>query len=142
MMYPSTRNMSGSAIRLSKHGQILGLGEGIETTLSGMFAMGIPGWATITADLMESIVLPQEVTHVVIWADKDRSQRGEEAAKALIKRLWSEKRVAAAFLPIAPIPDGKKGIDWNDVLVQSGRSAFPTYQQAQEILTKKLRAAA
>lgn len=142
MMYPTTRNMAGSAIRLAKHSQILGLGEGIETTLSGMFAMGIPGWATISAELMESVVLPPEVTHVVIWADKDRSKRGEEAAKTLIQRLWSEKRVAAAFLPIVPIPDGKKGVDWNDVLIQNGRSAFPTYQQAQEVLAKKLRAAA
>lgn len=142
MMYPSTRTMTGGAIRLAKHSQILGLGEGIETTLSGMYAMGIPGWATITAELMESVILPKEVTHVVIWADKDVSKRGEEAARNLIQRLWSEKRVAAAFLPVPPIPSGKKGIDWNDVLIQNGRSAFPTYQQAQEVLARKLRNAA
>ena len=141
MECPSTRSMSGCAIRLAKHGSILGLGEGIETTLSGMLAMGIPGWATITAQLMESIVLPPEVTNVIIWADKDVSGRGEQAAKTLIKRLWSEKRVAAAFLPIDPIPQGKKGIDWNDVLIQKGVAAFPTYQQAQEILSRKLKAA-
>ncbi len=141
MMYPSNRSMTGAAIRLSKPSPILGLAEGIETTLSGMFAMGIPGWATITAELMESVMLPPEVTHVVIWADKDVSGRGEEAAKALIQRLWSEKRVATAFLPIDPIPQGKKGVDWNDVLIQKGVGGFPTYQQAQEILARKLRAA-
>lgn len=142
MMYPSTQSMVGSAIRLAKHSWILGLGEGIETTLSGMFAMGIPGWATISAELMESVVLPPEVTHVIIWGDKDQNKRGEKAAKYLIQRLWSEKRVVAAFFPLAPIPDGKKGIDWNDVLIQQGVGGFPTYQQASEILTKKLMAAA
>lgn len=141
MMYPSTRSMTGGAIRLGKAGPVLALGEGIETTLSGMLALGVPGWATITADLMESIMLPDDVTHVIIFADKDVSGRGQEAAKTLIQRLWSEKRVAAAFLPVDPIPAGKKGIDWNDVLIQKGVGAFPTYQQATEVLAKKLRAA-
>lgn len=141
MEYPSTKKLSGCAIRLAKHGSILGLGEGIETTLSGMLAMGIPGWATITAQLMESIILPPEVTHVIIWGDKDAGGRGEQAAKVLIKRLWAEKRVAAAFFPFDPIPPGKKGIDWNDILIQKGVGGFPTYQQAQEILARKLKAA-
>jgi phage/plasmid primase-like uncharacterized protein len=141
MMYPSTRSMTGCAIRLANHSSILGLGEGIETTLSGMLAMGIPGWATINADLMESIVLPPEVTHVVIWGDKDISRRGEKAAKTLIQRLWAEGRVAVAFFPVDPVQTGQKSIDWNNVLIQKGIGAFPTYRQTQEIFARKLRAA-
>lgn len=70
--------------------------------------------------------MPRSSTKLVrIWIDKDRSGRGEEAAKVLRKRLWERNIPLQVFVPPLPIPEGAKGVDWNDVLLQLGRMGFP-----------------
>ena len=67
--------------------------------------------------------IPGQVTVVFVFADKDRSGTGERAAGALQKRLAQSGRTVCVLVPAGEIPDGAKGIDWNDVLRDGG--AFP-----------------
>ena len=80
-----------------------------------------------------------EFIELTIWADKDRvnpktgNAAGETAAQVLKTRM--EPLFAARyphanvhvhiFLPEIDIPDGKKGVDWNDVLILNGTETFP-----------------
>ena len=73
---------------------------------------------------MSQFVPPPSVKAVRIWADKDRSNGGQEAAAALKKRLWEMGIKAQILLPDMPIPDGAKSADWNDVLRARGRFGF------------------
>jgi putative DNA primase/helicase len=61
----------GCAIRLSAPGPVLLIGEGIETTLSVMFATGLPGWSSISAGNMKNLTLPPVVREVILLADND-----------------------------------------------------------------------
>lgn len=76
---------------------------------------------------MKNFVLPEGCHTVAVFADKDKSKTGEIAARELVAK-FKEQRNADAFvvLPKQPIPEGAKGIDWNDVLQMYGAQAFPT----------------
>ena len=126
MPVPANLDVRGAAIRLGEPTEgILGVAEGLETALSAYRVTGIPAWSTVNATLMKSLEVPADVHTVLVWADKDRSLTGENAARVLKNRL--EKRGVGVFilLPDPPIPPGAKGIDWNDVLVGRGNSGFP-----------------
>jgi hypothetical protein len=101
---------AGGAVRLAPLGPELILGEGIETTLSVVHAMGgAPGWACLSTSGLRSVQLPAEVRSVVILEDGD--DPGREAAAALTKRLLHEGRV----VHVARTPSGIK--DFNDLLL-------------------------
>ena len=68
--------------------------------------------------------IPPEVEHVYIYADKDRSGVGQEAAKKLRQRLLSDGIHADIVSVPYAIPANTKGIDWNDVLVNYGQLGF------------------
>jgi hypothetical protein len=85
---------------------------------------------TVNATLLESFVPGPSTKMVVIWADKDRSGRGEEAASELKRRLWEKGIKAQIMMPSLPIADGEKSVDWNDVLIQLGRMGFPKRRRA------------
>lgn len=65
---------------------------------------------------MEEFIPPNGIKKVEIYADKDRSETGIVAAKKLASRLRDKGIEAVIKLPKASIPEGKKGIDWLDVL--------------------------
>ena len=113
---PSFRVLEGSAIRLCDAKEVLGVAEGIETALAVMQLFGVPCWATANAYLMEEFIPPKGIKKVEIYADKDRSETGIVAAKKLASRLRDKGIEAVIKLPKASIPEGKKGIDWLDVL--------------------------
>ena len=126
MSVPSSKTITGAAIRMVPlNGNILGVAEGLETAASAFRATGIATWATISAHGMETVVIPEGIDTVLIWADKDKSLRGEQAAEVLTDRLKEEGIRAITLLPATPIPKGGKSIDWNDVLVQQGLFGFP-----------------
>lgn len=116
MSAPSTTVLTGGAIRLSGSSTILGVAEGVETALAAHLLYGINVWATYSAQLMESFVPPPNVEKVLIFADKDRSERGEQAARKLVQRLWESGTIAGIRLPDGDIPAAAKGIDFLDVL--------------------------
>ena len=78
--------------------------------------------------LMEQFVPPAGTKAVRIWADKDRSGGGRKAAEALKVRLWEMGIRAQIKMPPMEIPDGKKSVDWNDVLIALGPLGFMTHE--------------
>lgn len=125
MPFPSDRSVTGGCIRLGESSTILGIAEGLETALAARLASRMPVWSAVNATLLERFIPPEGTELVVIWADRDRSQRGEQAAKELKARLWARGIKAQILLPNMPIPEMAKGVDWNDVWIEQGAFGFP-----------------
>ncbi len=89
----------GGAIRLFPCGPVLGVAEGLETALACYTATKIPTWATISAAGMASLVVPADVTEVVIFADNDENSAGLKAARKLASRLIAEGRTVRIVMP-------------------------------------------
>ena len=126
MAVPDDRTIKGAAICLvqtSKH--VIGIAEGVETALSVVTATGLACWSVISEGGMRHFEPPKGIRFVHIFADKDRSGVGQDAAKVLQARLQSMGIGSRIYLPKEPIPDDAKGIDWNDVLQMGGR--FPRF---------------
>lgn len=134
MPYPGSGEgiATGAAIRLFPAAKVLGLTEGIETALAVRQATGMAVWSCYSDTLLEKVVLPPEVEEVWIWADLDRKEAGQTSAEVLRKRLEAEGRRVHLCLPNGPIPEGKKGVDWLDVLNEQGPSAFPVVFRRQK----------
>jgi len=127
MMMPnlSGQTISGGCVKLGAAGKSLGVAEGLETAVAVSLGAGTTCWSLIAASLMELFVPPEGIEQLIIWADLDRNDRGRQAALVLQKRAWALGIKAQVHLPSMAIPDGKKGIDWNDVWSEFGRSGFP-----------------
>jgi hypothetical protein len=83
----------------------LGVAEGVETALAmRKLKPGLPVWATVSADGMRSLELPQGINHLLVGADADDAGLG--AARALAKR--------AATKGIRAIVEWPEQGDWND----------------------------
>jgi phage/plasmid primase-like uncharacterized protein len=105
--------IGGGAVRLAPAGELLMIGEGIETCLSAIQATGSPAWAALSTSGLTALVLPPLplAATVVILADNDRSGAGERAARTAADRWLHEgRRVQIAMPPAA-------GTDFNDVLL-------------------------
>lgn len=98
----------GGAVCLGDIGEVLMIGEGIETCLSVMQATGHPAWAALSTSGLRALELPQNVRDVIVLADGD--DPGEAAARDCALRWKGEgRRVRIARAP--------RGLDFNDVLV-------------------------
>lgn len=91
-LMPPIDSLAGASIRLGEIGDMVVIGEGIETVLSGCLHYECPGMAVINAGLMKEVRLPESVRNVVILADHDKSFTGQAAAFALARRLDNEGR--------------------------------------------------
>jgi putative DNA primase/helicase len=118
---PKSRMMlgpvAGGTVRLGTIGEhgVVGLGEGIETALSVMQACpALPVWAALSSGNVEQIVLPPEVTRVVLLADHDGEGVGLKVAERAATRFHAEGR----GVWIAHPPDA--GDDFNDLLLKKG----------------------
>ena len=110
-------SVAGGAVRLGAVGEhgVVGLGEGIETALSVMQACpALPVWAALSSGNMEQVVLPPEITRVVLLADHDGEGVGLKVAERAAGRFHAEGR----RVWIAHPPDA--GDDFNDVLLKQG----------------------
>lgn len=123
--YLDVKTISGGAIRVAafEPGKPLVLAEGIETALAIHEAMGWPAWACVSASGLESVQLPEECREIVIGADLDANEAGQLAAEKCAARLRNEGRMVRIVLPPGPIPEGRKGVDWLDVLAEQGAEA-------------------
>lgn len=134
MRNPKNRSLIGGAIRLVAPGPVLGVAEGIETSLAVMEGTGLPVWCAVNAHLLENFVPPAHVQQVLVFADKDRPTdqhprgHGQEAARKLVQRLWKMGIKASAIVPVGEIPPGQKSLDWLDILNRDGKAGFPTLQ--------------
>ena len=98
----------GGVVRLAEPGNLLMIGEGIETCLSAMQATGHPAWAALSTSGLRVLELPGEVREVIVLSDGD--EPGEAAARDAALRWMSEgRRVRIARPPW--------GLDFNDLLL-------------------------
>jgi hypothetical protein len=98
----------GGAVRLAPAGDVLMVGEGIETSLAAMQARGLPAWAALSTSGLLALDLPSEVRAVIILADGDEA--GKAAARGAALRWKREgRRVRIAHPP--------EGMDFNDMLL-------------------------
>jgi putative DNA primase/helicase len=98
----------GGAVRLGAFGDLLMVGEGIETCLAAMQATGHPAWAALSTSGLGGLDLPGAVRNVIVLADGD--QPGDTAARDAGLRWKREgRRVRIARPP--------RGFDFNDVLL-------------------------
>lgn len=120
---PKSHPVMGAAIRLGKTASpVLHVAEGLETALAVRALVGTedPTWSTLNKELLAGLHVPDHVRILCVWADRDASHAGALAAMRLVERVRATGRTAVAFLPPAAIPDGKKGIDWNDMVAAYG----------------------
>jgi putative DNA primase/helicase len=102
----------GGVVRLAEPGDVLTVGEGIETCLAAMQATGHAAWAALSTSGLRSLDLPNEVRDVVVLADGDEA--GEAAARDCALRWKREgRRVRIARPPL--------GMDFNDMLLDRAR---------------------
>jgi phage/plasmid primase-like uncharacterized protein len=118
-------DLNGCAVKLFPATTVLGVAEGIETALAAYAAARIPVWCCISAGLLECVDIPKSVKHVVIFADLDRSGTGLRSAEKLGERLTVMGVTWEIVIPEGPIPEGEKGVDWNDVYKKQGVQGFP-----------------
>jgi putative DNA primase/helicase len=98
----------GGAVCLAEPGDVLMIGEGIETCLAAMQETGHPAWAALSTSGLRALDLPMDVRDVIVLADGDDA--GEAAVRSCAVR-WKRdgRRVRIARPP--------KGMDFNDMLV-------------------------
>jgi putative DNA primase/helicase len=100
----------GSAIRLGRSAEIMGIAEGVETALAAAQIHGIPVWAAVTSNGLKTWQPPASARAVMIFGDNDPNGAGQDAANRLAYRLN-----AAGVRVDVRIPE-RVGTDWNDVL--------------------------
>lgn len=113
---PSLGKLSGGAVRIFEATEVLGIAEGIETSIAAYQLFDVPVWAALTAQLLESFEPPETVKVMHIFADNDKNYHGQKAAYALAHRLIIEaaraKREIEVFVRVPEAVD----TDWLDVL--------------------------
>jgi putative DNA primase/helicase len=112
MFCPGSRPVGG-AVRLTEIAAVLGVGEGIETSLAAAKMFSIPTWAALDAGGVERFEPPAEVKRLVVFGDNDVNGAGQRAAYALAARLSGRLEIEVK------IPE-KPDTDWNDILLDSG----------------------
>jgi putative DNA primase/helicase len=104
---------SGGVVRLGAPGDVLMVGEGIETCLAAMQATGNATWAALSTSGLRSLDLPRDIRDAIVLADGD--DPGEAAAQDCARRRKREgRRVRIARPP--------QGMDFNDLLTVRARS--------------------
>jgi putative DNA primase/helicase len=98
----------GGVVRLADAGEILMIGEGVETCLAAMQARGLPAWAALSTSGVLALELPDEVQDVIVLADGDEA--GKAAARGAALRWKREGRRARIAHP-------PQGLDFNDMLL-------------------------
>jgi putative DNA primase/helicase len=109
----------GGVVRLGAPGDVLMVGEGIETCLAAMQATGNAAWAALSTSGLRSLDLPRDVNDVIVLADGD--EPGEAAAQDCARRWKREaRRVRIARPP--------QGMDFNDLL----KARTPAFTEARD----------
>jgi hypothetical protein len=106
--------VAGAAVRLGEGDDVLLVGEGVESVLSAMQALGEGGYALLGTGGLKGIVLPEiyRTRRVIVVADNDRSGAGQTAAHEAARRLIG----AQGFLDVRIALPSRAGMDFNDRL--------------------------
>lgn len=111
---PGTIPVDTVDARIMRHGDHLGVAEGVETAVAAFKLHGVPSWATLTAGYMAKWTPPEGVKRVTIFGDNDASFTGHFAAYKLARRLDAMVRKSERDMRIdVRIPE-TIGRDWWD----------------------------
>jgi putative DNA primase/helicase len=99
----------------------MGIGEGIETSLSANKIFKIPVWATLSAGGIAAFPVLPHIQHLTIFADYDKA--GLQAAR----ECYSRHKKAGIEVEVRCPPNFDT--DWNDHLC--GETEWPPYQKAK-----------
>lgn len=97
---PATERLAGSAIRLYNYSDVLGVAEGIETSIAATQLFEIPTWATMSTSLMEAWEPPEGVRKIVIFGDCDSNFAGQSAVYRLAKKLYNKDLIVDIQIPV------------------------------------------
>lgn len=105
---------AGCAVRLLEGDDVLVVGEGVESALSAIQAVGEGGYALLGTAGLKSIVLPEVYRdrRVIVAADNDTSGAGQKAAGEAARRLVEDQ----GFLDVRIVTPPQAGCDFNDRL--------------------------
>jgi putative DNA primase/helicase len=109
---PPVSTITGAAVRLFEPAEEMAIGEGFETCLAAYELFGFPIWAGLSANGLETMLLPPFVKRLHIFADNDASMTGQHAAFTAAKR-----HVKAGLAVEVHVPE-RADTDWLDVLNQ------------------------
>jgi hypothetical protein len=127
-------SISGHSVRLkgSDDGSIH-LCEGLETSLAIHESINGNVFAVLSASNLANQEIPQGVSDVHIWADKDKSLTGQKASEKAAAK-YSEEGFSVYIHEIKDeIPEDKKGIDWLDVFNSKGGDSLKFELQDSKI---------
>lgn len=96
----------GATVRFGAATNVLGLAEGWETAWSAHILLGIPVWATLGADRLPLVTVPDRVEHLILLPDDDAP--GHNGAGRANEAHAQPGRTIETLLP------GGRFNDWND----------------------------
>jgi len=108
------------------------VGEGFELMFAVSLLRDSLSHNVISADnaaILPNVFIPGNATEVNVWVDKDVSGIGRTNAEALKSRLLKERPMVKVnlFETRETIPEGSKGVDWEDVIVSRGILDHPRW---------------
>jgi len=129
MPTPSYRSVTGAAIRLDPPGEILHVGEGVETSLAvriiaSRLATQVQArqgvWSCLSTSILAHLTPVPPTRFVCIWADHDENGAGQHAAEACAENLRACGYRVITVHPRFARQEGDRDLDWLDVLNRFG----------------------
>ncbi|WP_435000227.1 DUF7146 domain-containing protein (plasmid) [Vibrio scophthalmi] len=120
---------------------LLAVGEGPETCMCIQYVEGVPVWSGISSTLMELMHIPNVVTDLLIFIDKDTLHSNQQIPEGLRAGLALKERIEKEmphctvwfFEPQSEIKQDKKSQDWLDEFVDHDGVTFPNFIQTQQL---------
>lgn len=105
--------ISGGAIKIGKPTDVLGIGEGLESTISlRAFIPNLPVWSLINSNGLSGFPVIDGVDHLFVAEDNDPA--GRKAGETVFMRWAAKER------EVTPVTPPNEGEDLNDFVMRGG----------------------